>query len=193
MGFPTLMSNLRTATTSMVQRRRGRQRSTAIRGGFTYELASLHLQALFSMAAVDGPITQHEYDAVLGFLDRASIAPDDNARLRALAPMFAQKPPHMEALLEPLAAFAAHPVRARTLLTDLARIAGIERRAHPRELLLMDEYAAAVGAPAVNLYGMTLTAQVGEARDYDRTAVGLATQLRIRESVCRALETSYAA
>jgi hypothetical protein len=181
--IPNLMSHTK-ITSSIVSRRRDRQRSNraSTPRAFTYDLASLHLQALMCIAGVDACVTRAEFDEAVAFLDRASLPPADVERLRRLAPVFADSPPPMEALLEPLTAFAAHPARARALATDLARIVAVERRAHPRELLLMDEFCAALGVASSHAPAPA-----------PRAVIDLASQYRLRASVARALETSAAA
>lgn len=180
---------------SFFERRRARRADARPReNSYTYELAVLHLQLLVAMSAADGEVDSAEVETALGFLDRTSLQRDDAARLQAVALSLIHTPPQLDALLGSLAQFASRPSLARSLVTDLARVASTDSHAHPREVALLDAVCDAVGVDRIALRvrppEIGTCAAPGPRRplpNVDRVA-----QQRLRDGVRRALEASYA-
>lgn len=175
--------------TSFVRRRRRQASQRGMRSVMSLELAEAHVQALVAMAAADGPITSAEMDEVLAVADGFSLAAADRSTLHRWATQLLAAPPELEGVCDALSHVTIPPVRARVLAFDLARIAAVEGAGAPRELLLMERVCDVVGVSAVPLALRSDPAHVTPVSPR-RRAIAVSTQMSIRESVIRALESS---
>jgi uncharacterized tellurite resistance protein B-like protein len=178
---------------SAVQRRRGRQREAASRKTWSYDIVLLRVQLLFAMAAVDGRTVPEELQAIDNAIERAPLPAEQRERLRDAALRLAQAPPRLDPLLESLAGFREDPTFARALVTDLVRVAAIDLHADPREQELLERVCEAVGVDPVIIRVARPVVEAPVERAVRRAPTGsdAVTQERLRESVRKALESSY--
>lgn len=179
-----------------LERRRARQGGddSARARAYTFDLAALHLQLLVAMAGVDEEVRHVEVEAVLGFIDRASLGADDIKRLEELARSSLAAPPSLDALLGKLSKLARRPTIARLVVDDLARVAAADLREDPRETRMLELVCDTLKVSRVPIQ----IDEPGRAR-----AVGTApapapqrgprivSQHRARVAVRKALEASY--
>jgi uncharacterized tellurite resistance protein B-like protein len=162
---------------------------------YTYELAALHLQLLFAMAAVDDEVMQVEVEEVLAFIDRASMREEDVARLEQLARASLAVPPSLDDLTDQLGRLAKRPSIARLVADDLARVAAADACEDPRETRMLAAVCDVLGVPTVEIRvehpePKLSTGSASRSAPTPRVP-RLVTQHRARVAVRKALESSY--
>ena len=180
---------------SFIDRRRARQGGSAATRAYTFELAALHLELLVAMAAADEQVHSIEIEEVLGFLDRARLGEEDEARLEQLARAAIASPPKLDRLIARIGGFAGKPGLATLLVADLARVAVADARADPREVALMAQVCSALDVDIVEIRIAEPEADEDSANRVigeKRSAQGVVAQHRVRTQVRRALEQTYA-
>ncbi len=187
---------------SFFERRRARVRRGDGERSYTFELAALHLELLVAMAAVDGDVHGMEVRSVLGFIDRASLAPEDLDRLEQLAQAALDRPPELSVLATQLSRFAGRPALARRIADDLALVAAADSRADPREETLLRFVCEALGVAVVQIRvpdgaddDLRVSRLPQHAAPNRRQALAraeaVASSMRVRSAVRSALEASY--
>ncbi|MCB0879845.1 MAG: TerB family tellurite resistance protein [Thermoleophilia bacterium] len=188
---------------SFLERRRSRQGGESARDrAYTLELASLHLQLLVAMAAVDEQVAQVEVEEVLAFIDRTSMPAEDLEQLEQLARTSLASPPNLDQLTTQLHALARRPAIARLVALDLARVAAADSREDPRETRMLTTVCEALDVPAVEIRidepALSPDGTQGGGDDQERVigapaprAASLAARHRARVAVRKALEASY--
>jgi len=180
----------------LLHRRRDRQKATGSTSrAYTFELASLHLQLLIAMAAVDEQLRSVEVDEVDRFLEFLALPAKDIERLNVIVQRGLAAPPSLETLLGGLANIAKKPALANALVADLARVAGADDRADEREIVMLGHVCTALNVETVEIRVPEDTTPIGPAvKRHERPAnpqPRLLAQHRIRTAVRSALEESY--
>jgi hypothetical protein len=176
----------------LLGRRRSRQHAAGRRpGAYSYDLASLHIELLVAMAAVDGEIRSAEVDEVLGFIDRTSLDHDDIERLERHVRVVIAKPPELRDLNLHLSRFAGKSSLTRRIVNDLANVAAADAKADPRETRLLEFVCDALGVDRIRIhaplgYGSDERPEPARAVRSSRVA----SQLRAHMAVQRTLRAS---